>query len=61
LLIIATLNIVAESSDPNAKRLDFRGIVTFSLGLGLLIWALIDGNDSGWTSGSILSGWLWRS
>jgi EmrB/QacA subfamily drug resistance transporter len=54
LLIIATLNIVAESSDPNAKRLDFRGIVTFSLGLGLLIWALIDGNDSGWTSGSIL-------
>src|SRR6201999_175499 len=51
----ATLKFVAESRDPDAKQLDFRGIVTFSLGLGLLIWALIDGNDDGWTSPGILT------
>jgi EmrB/QacA subfamily drug resistance transporter len=55
LLIGATLKLVAESRDPDAKQLDFRGIVTFSLGLGLLIWALIDGNDDGWTSPGILT------
>jgi hypothetical protein len=54
LLILATLKVVAESRDPNAKQLDFGGIVTFSFGLGLLIWALIDGNDDGWTSVGIL-------
>ena len=57
LLILATLNIIRESRDPNAKALDFWGIVTFSLGLGLLIWALIDGNDEGWTSANIVA-WL---
>ncbi len=54
LLVVATLRVVAESRDPDAKALDFKGIVTFSFGLGLLIWALIDGNDDGWTSASIL-------
>ncbi len=50
LLIAATLRFIAESRDPAAKQLDFTGIVTFSLGLGLLVWALIDGNDDGWLS-----------
>jgi EmrB/QacA subfamily drug resistance transporter len=54
LLVLTTLKIVKESRDPNAKALDFWGIVTFSLGLGLLIWALIDGNDDGWTSAGIM-------
>jgi|GEM_PF-3178134 len=27
---------------------DFFGILTFSPGLFLLVWALIDGNDTGW-------------
>lgn len=54
LLIALTLKVVQESRDPNAKRLDFAGIVTFSLGLGLLIWAMIDGNDAGWSSIGIL-------
>jgi MFS family permease len=54
LLVVATLRVVAESRDPTAKQLDYIGIVTFSLGLGLLVWALIDGNDDGWTSTGIL-------
>jgi EmrB/QacA subfamily drug resistance transporter len=53
-LIIATYRVIDESRDPNAKKLDFPGIVTFSIGLGLLIWGLIDGNDAGWGSTSIL-------
>jgi EmrB/QacA subfamily drug resistance transporter len=53
-LIALTLKVVRESRDPDAKQLDFGGILTFSLGLGLLIWALIDGNDAGWTSPSVL-------
>lgn len=53
-LVVATLRFVEESRDPSAKRLDFAGIGTFSLGLALLIWALIDGNYDGWTSASVL-------
>jgi EmrB/QacA subfamily drug resistance transporter len=53
-LIIATYRVIDESRDPNAKQLDFPGIFTFSLGLALLIWGLIDANDAGWTSTSIL-------
>jgi MFS family permease len=47
LLILGTLKFIAESRDPNAKRLDLLGTATFSSALGLLIWALIDGNDVG--------------
>jgi EmrB/QacA subfamily drug resistance transporter len=54
ILILATIRFVSESHDPDAKRLDFAGIVTFSAALALLIWALIDGNDTGWGAGSIL-------
>jgi EmrB/QacA subfamily drug resistance transporter len=54
-LILSTIFLVPESHDQGAKRLDLKGIVTFSLGLVLLIWALIDGNEAGWTSGSILA------
>jgi EmrB/QacA subfamily drug resistance transporter len=55
LLIIATLRWIGESRDPDAKRLDLVGILTFSSGLALLIWALIDGNDAGWSSPGILA------
>ena len=50
ILIIATLKFISESRDPNAKRLDISETITFSAGLALLIWALIDGNDAGWAS-----------
>jgi EmrB/QacA subfamily drug resistance transporter len=54
ILIAATLKFIEESSDPSAKRLDVLGILTFGCGLAALIWALIDGNDAGWSSRAIL-------
>jgi EmrB/QacA subfamily drug resistance transporter len=53
-LIAATFMVIPESRDPQAKRLDFRGIFSFSPALLLLIWALIDGNTAGWSSPSII-------
>jgi EmrB/QacA subfamily drug resistance transporter len=53
-LILSTVYLVPESHDHHAKRLDIKGITTFSFGLVLLVWALIDGNEAGWHSGSIL-------
>jgi EmrB/QacA subfamily drug resistance transporter len=45
---------VANVSDPGARRTDVAGLVTFSGALGLLIFALLRGQTSGWTSGLIL-------
>ena len=54
LLIGAALRVIVESRDPGAKGLDLPGIVTFSFGLGLLIWALIDADGDGWASTTIV-------
>jgi EmrB/QacA subfamily drug resistance transporter len=54
-LLFATFKLVAESKNPDAKSLDFAGVISFSAGLGLLIWALIQGNEEGWSSFGILS------
>src|SRR6266542_3928015 len=43
-----------ESRDPEAKRLDWAGLITFSLGLFALIFALLRGNAEGWGSGLIV-------
>jgi EmrB/QacA subfamily drug resistance transporter len=53
-LIFATIAVIEESRDPEAKRLDFFGILTFSPGLFLLVWALIEGNNAGWGTFGIL-------
>ncbi|WP_020200723.1 MFS transporter [Cupriavidus sp. WS] len=53
-LFVAAAAVLTESRDPDAKRLDLAGILTFSSGLFLLIWALIDGTGAGWTSAAIL-------
>lgn len=55
-LVWATLAVVEESRDPEAKHLDFAGVLTFSAGLFLLTWALIEGNALGWRSTTV----LWR-
>jgi EmrB/QacA subfamily drug resistance transporter len=39
-----------ESRDPEAKRLDWAGLITFSLGLFALIFGLLRGNAEGWGS-----------
>lgn len=54
ILFIATYLVVEESSDHEAKKLDFPGIITFSAGLFLLIWTSIDGNNLGWSNNAIL-------
>jgi EmrB/QacA subfamily drug resistance transporter len=46
---------VAESRDPNATRIDWAGLVTFSTALFLLVLALLRGNDEGWGSPLIVA------
>ena len=53
-LLIAIAAFVDESRDHEAERLDYAGILTFSAGLFLLTWALIDGNALGWAARPIL-------
>ena len=48
--IAATLWRVEESSDPDAAGVDWAGLVTFSGGLFLLVFALVRGNPEGWGS-----------
>jgi EmrB/QacA subfamily drug resistance transporter len=54
ILLVAAFRVIAESRDPNAKSLDFMGVITFSTALALFIWALIQGNEQGWTSVGIV-------
>jgi EmrB/QacA subfamily drug resistance transporter len=44
-----------ESRDPNATRVDWPGVATFSVALLLLVLALVRGNDEGWGSAPIVS------
>jgi EmrB/QacA subfamily drug resistance transporter len=49
-----TLTQVEESSDPNARGVDWIGFVTFSASLFLLVFALVQGNEKGWGSTEIV-------
>ena len=51
--IVTTLTKVEESKDPNTRRIDWTGFVSFSLALFLLVFALVRGNDEGWGSTTI--------
>src|SRR5271166_1963736 len=53
--VYLTLTQVGESSDPEAKGVDWLGLVTFSGSLFLLVFALIEGNEKGWGSTRIVS------
>ena len=44
-----------ESRDPNATRVDWAGVISFSAALFLLVFALVRGNDEGWGSTLIVS------
>jgi EmrB/QacA subfamily drug resistance transporter len=44
-----------ESKDPDAARVDWAGLVTWSAALFLLVLALIRGNDLGWGSTQIVA------
>jgi EmrB/QacA subfamily drug resistance transporter len=53
--IALTMQRVQESRDPRSGGLDWPGFFTFSIGLFLLVFALIRGNPEGWDSPLILS------
>jgi MFS family permease len=53
--IVVSLMRVEESRDPDAAGVDWAGLVTFSTGLFLLIFALVRGNPEGWGSPLIVS------
>ena len=48
--IALTLAKIRESRDPNATRIDWAGLVSFSTALLMLVLALLRGNDEGWGS-----------
>src|ERR1700722_7152124 len=52
--VLLTITRVAESRDPEARGVDWAGLVTFSSGLFLLIYALTQGNAKGWGSTEIV-------
>ena len=53
--VFVTLSKVVESRDPEAAGIDWGGLVTFSGGLFLLVYALVQGNTKGWGSTEIVA------
>jgi EmrB/QacA subfamily drug resistance transporter len=53
--VFLTLTQVSESRDPEARGVDWMGLLTFSGSLFLLVFALIQGNEKGWGSTRILA------
>src|ERR1700722_2957209 len=54
--VILTLTQVAASKEPNHRRIDWLGFLSFSAALFLLVLALVRGNDDGWGSTKIVAG-----
>jgi EmrB/QacA subfamily drug resistance transporter len=55
LAIAATYLRVRESRDKRAHRVDWAGMITFTIALSALVFAIIRGNESGWTSPLIVA------
>ena len=49
------VNRMVNKTDPGATQLDLLGLVTFSGSLFLLVFALVIGNDDGWSSTKVLA------
>jgi len=56
--LIGAVFLVPDSKNPNAKRPDPVGALLSSAGLGLLLWAIIEGPTERWTSGIVLGAGL---
>jgi EmrB/QacA subfamily drug resistance transporter len=57
--IFASLKLLDESRDTSAeRRLDLPGLVTSGLGIVALNYALIQGNEYGWSSGRIVGSFI---
>jgi EmrB/QacA subfamily drug resistance transporter len=55
LAVLITFTQIAESKDQRTRRIDWVGFVTFSASLFCLVFALVRGNDLGWSSATIVS------
>ena len=53
--LVVTYAKLRETRDPNASRIDWAGLVTFSTALFLLVFGLIRGNEEGWGSTMIVA------
>jgi EmrB/QacA subfamily drug resistance transporter len=53
-IAITLMRVPSSERDPSA-RIDWAGLVTFSSALTFLVYALIRGNDDGWSSAKIVS------
>ena len=53
LAVFVTLAKVDESKDPNHRRIDWIGFLSFSVALFMLVFALVRGPDDGWGSALI--------
>ena len=51
---IGAVVLVPDSKNPDAKRPDPAGALLSIVGLGLLLWAIIEAPSEGWTSGIVL-------
>jgi EmrB/QacA subfamily drug resistance transporter len=54
--LVLGFRLVPDSRDPSAPALDPLGSLLSIVGLGALLWAIIEGPGKGWTSGSVLIG-----
>jgi EmrB/QacA subfamily drug resistance transporter len=52
-----TLRVVAESSNPHAKGVDIPGVVTFTAGVAMITYGLMQAGEHGWGSAQAL-GWI---
>jgi EmrB/QacA subfamily drug resistance transporter len=53
--MVVALRKIGESRDEQAVRADIWGLLTFSTALFLVVFGVLRGNDSGWTSALILA------
>jgi EmrB/QacA subfamily drug resistance transporter len=53
--IFVTLTRIAESKDTHKRKIDWVGFVSFSVSLFLLVFALVRGNNEGWSSATTVS------
>src|SRR6185295_18807295 len=54
--IALAVHFVRESRDPDPPPADWAGVATLSAGLFLAVYAVLRGNDLGWTSSTVLGG-----
>jgi len=54
--LIGTLRVVPESAAPDAPRVDWAGAAISVVGLGLLVFSVIEAPTAGWSSGRTLAG-----